>query len=178
MVSLHHKIPGPRGRFRTAGVVACMVVAAGLLPACSSEDSSEPAATQAAATKAASPIVVDAEQLNGTWFVGGPMFLTYVPDGTWYVVSKTYHEDGTVSITRNGAEPWAWGTYTFDGSTVTMNESPDATECPNSHGAYTVDWIDADTLRMVLIDENCDTRRYDQHAAMKHARVTEQSSES
>jgi hypothetical protein len=130
-------------------------------------EGSDSAAPQSPATAGAGPTTEDAERLVDTWKVGTGGYLTWEPDGTWYV-------DETP---QGRVDPWAWGTYTFDGSTVTMDESPDATECPNSQGTYTVAWIDADTLRMELIDEDCDTRRYGQHAAMKHVRVTEQSSE-
>ena len=128
-----------------------------------SSEGSESTTPEATATQGAGPTTEDAWKPVDTWKVGTVGYLTWEPDGTWYV-------DQTP---QGRVDPWAWGTYAFDGSTVIMDESPDATECPNSRGTYTVAWSDADTLRMDLIDENCDTRRYGQHAAMKHVRVTE-----
>jgi hypothetical protein len=52
MVALHRRVPGSRNPIRTVGVVACMAVAASLISACSTENGSETAATEAATTMA------------------------------------------------------------------------------------------------------------------------------
>ena len=169
MVVLHRRVPGTRNRIRTVGVVACMAVAAALLPACSSGDASEPAVTQAgpmsetASMTGAGPTTDDAKKLVGTWQVGFGDFHTWRPDGTWYVE----YEPGPP------VDPWDYGTYTFDGTTLAFDEPSDPRECPNTHGTYTVTFVDADTVRMELIEDDCDTRAFGAFAGLKWTRVAE-----
>lgn len=164
--------PRARGRIRMVGAVACMVVPAAALPACSSEQSPGQAATGAASTITTNPTSAAAELLYGTWDIGsGGSFQTLGRDGTFYVVSKTYLEDGTVAVTREGAEPYDWGTYTFDGSRVTLDGTADeAALCPNTRGVYTVTFVDVDTLRYELIQDDCSSRRKG-IVAKQHTRV-------
>lgn len=88
-----------------------------------------------------------AERLYGTWHgeaVGS--YHTWEPDGTWHVTE-----------TLDGA-PYDLGTYTIEGSIVTLDTDPDAPFCPLTEGSYEVTFIDADTIRWELIDDECPAR--------------------
>ena len=125
-----------------------MVVSAALMPACSSADSSESTAADSA--------TVDSGQLVGTWSVGGQTF-TWGPDGT-------YDSD----------LPSETGTYAFDSSVVTMETDPDVVnECAGTTAQYSVTFVDADTLRMDVIDDPCQMRKNSVFGELQWTRVTE-----
>jgi len=88
-----------------------------------------------------------AERLYGTWDVNAVgSYHTWEPDGTWYVAGAT------------GGDPYDFGTYTIEGSIVTVDTDPDALECAQTTGSYEVKFIDADTISWELIEDECTVR--------------------
>ncbi len=152
MVALHRRVLGSRNPIRTVGVVACMVVAAAVLPACSSEDSAEPAATEVA--EMASSTTADSGQLVGTWNISNQTY--------------TWGSDGTYSA------EFDFGTYAFDGSVLTINSDPElVNECAGTTAQYAVTFVDADTVTMDVIDDPCQMREGGWMGELTWTRVTE-----
>ena len=170
----HRRGQRVRGRIgRVGAVTACIVVAAAFIPACSSDQSSEQAATESASSIEASPTggTPDA-RLYGTWDVGNDQsYQTFEPDGTWYVelATKMRLDDGT-PVVLHARQPYDWGTYTFDGAKLTLDTPADAQTCPNTSGVYTVTFVDANTLRYELVEDACDSRRVT-ITAEQHTRI-------
>ena len=89
-----------------------------------------------------------AEQLYGTWYADWEdAYHTWEPDGSWYVVAGAVEGD-----------PYDTGTYTFDGSIVTLDTDDDARTCPQMAGSYEVTFSDPDTMSPELIDDECPSR--------------------
>jgi hypothetical protein len=112
-------------------------------PACSDDDGG------ASTTTPSSEIAEDpAERLYGTWDVNAVgSHHTFEPDGTWYVV-----------VAATGGDPYDFGTYTIEGSIVTLDTDTDAFECAQTTGSYEVTFVDADTISWELIDDDCAIR--------------------
>jgi hypothetical protein len=163
-------------RMRPAGVVAGLLIAAALTPGCSSENSSEAAVTEAAAATAASSTTVDPGQLLGTWTLSGSVFLTLEPDGTWYGNSKVYLEDGSWYVAGDKIDPFHFGTYTFDGSVLTVASAAES-RCPGISGSYSVTFVDADTATMDAVTEDECVSRFSSFTTVPLERVEVLSSE-
>ena len=89
-----------------------------------------------------------AEQLHGTWYAEWERaYHTWEPDGSWYVVAGTVEGD-----------PYDTGTYTVDGSIVTVDTDDDARTCPQTTGRYEVTFVDSDTMVVELIEDECLSR--------------------
>ena len=154
IVALRKGMPGTRTRIRTAGAVACALALAATLPACSTGQSSESVSVEATTTMAASPTVDEVAALVGTWVASGSGYWTLDPDGTWYSTPKVYFEDGSWAVAGDKIDPPAWGTYTFDGSTLAFDNADEAF-CGGAQGSYAVSFIDADTVTLERIEEEC-----------------------
>ena len=112
-------------------------------PACSDDDDGGALTTAPSSEVAEDP----AERLYGTWDVNAVgSYHTWVPDGTWYVATSI------------GGAPYDFGTYTVEGSILTLVGDPDAPECPETTGSYEVTFVDADTISWELIEDECGIR--------------------
>jgi hypothetical protein len=112
-------------------------------PACSNDGDGAASTTAPSAEVTEDP----AERLYGTWDVSAVRsYHTWEPDGTWYVAAAT------------GGDPYDFGTYTVDGSIVTLNTEADSPECPGTTGNWEVTFIDADTISWEVIDDECASR--------------------
>ena len=90
-----------------------------------------------------------AEQLYGTWdVVDAGSLHTFESDGSWYVVAES----------SGSGDPYDKGTYTFDGSIVTLDGDEDAGECAQKTGSYEVTFSDPDAMSLELVDDECLTR--------------------
>ena len=108
-----------------------------------SDDDGGGAVTTAPPSVAEDPL----ERLYGTWDVNAVgSHHTFEPDGTWYVTSAT------------GGDPYDFGTYASEGSIVTLFTDADSPECPQTTGSYEATFIDADTVRWELIEDECAIR--------------------
>jgi hypothetical protein len=159
MVALHGRGAGTRNLIRTLGVVACLVAAAAVMPACSSGENAQEAAPSPAATVAASEATTNTEEmLLGTWNMGN--YQTFTPDGTYYANTKQYFEDGSWAVAGDKVDSFETGTYTFDGATlsVTTTEPYEGYCQPDTTGQYAVTFVDADTMTLEEIDDECNGR--------------------
>ena len=130
-----------RGKYRSVVLVALMLV--GTAVACSDDDDGAASTAVSASEVAEDP----AERLHGTWNVNQfGSYHTWEPDGTWYVT------------TGPEGDPYDFGTYTIDGSILTLDTDRDSPECPATSGSYEVTFVDADTISWELIDDECASR--------------------
>ncbi|MBG7605873.1 MAG: hypothetical protein IZT58_14805 [Actinobacteria bacterium] len=90
-----------------------------------------------------------AEQLHGDWRTGEGLPLLFEPDGTWSVA------DGV------GQEPFDTGTFTFDGSTLTVDTDESSESCAGQTGTYEVAFIDPAMVALEPIEEECGARGSD-----------------
>ena len=157
------------------GAVACILAAAATMPACSSVQSSESVTVEAETPMAVSPTAVGLEELVGTWLASGSGYLTWDPDGTWYGSAKVYFEDGSWAVAGDKIDPTAWGSYTFDGSVLTFDNA-DESICGGKQGSYSVTFIDADTVTLERMEEEC-ISRFNMVTAKPLERVEQVSSE-
>jgi len=110
--------------------------------ACGSDDDGGALTTASTSEVAEDP----AERLYGTWDVNAVgSYHTFEPDRTWHVAIAT-------------GDPYDFGTYTIEGSIVTFDTDPEASECPQTTGSYEVTFIDADTISWELIEDECTIR--------------------
>jgi len=175
MITPQRTDPCQRNRIRALGVVASLLVAAVALSACSSQGSSEQVAPSATTTTASSQATASAEPLlTGTWYNG--VYHTWDNDGTYYANAKEYYEDGSWYVAGDRVKPFETGTYTFDGSKLTVTTSPGPIHCrADTTGQYVVTFVDADTVTMEAIDDECPPR-IDVFTNAPWTRVTELSS--
>ncbi len=131
-----------------------MLVAAATMPACSSGQGSESGTVEATSTVAASSTGGDLAQLVGTWSASGSAYFTWDPDGNWYSTPKVYFEDGSWAVAGETIDPVGWGIYAFEGSTLTFDNA-DESYCGGARGSYAVAFIDADTMTLERIEEEC-----------------------
>ena len=177
MVALHGRKTQARYPIRTLGVVACMLAAAAMMPACSSGETAQEAAPSSATTVAASEATMNTEEmLTGTWNMGN--YQTFTPDGTYYASTKQYFEDGSWAVAGDKVDSFETGTFTFDGATlsVTTTEPYEGYCQPDTTGQYAVTFVDADTMTLEEIDDEC-YGRVPAWTAGPWTRVTELSSE-
>ena len=89
-------------------------------------------------------------QINGTWENEAKTTHTFASDGT-FVVETAYSFSG---------DPWAMGTYTFDGSILTLdtNDEVEYGVCNLKIGRYEVTLSDSDTMSWEPIEDDCRMR--------------------
>ena len=90
-----------------------------------------------------------AAELYGEWATGYGNRWNYKEDGTW---TFTFSDRG---------DPSAWGTYTFDGQTLsyTAEKSNDCGD--GSTGIYSISFPDSETMVLALTDDACAPRAGD-----------------
>ncbi|MFA9564559.1 MAG: hypothetical protein ACERLM_07635, partial [Acidimicrobiales bacterium] len=92
-----------------------------------------------------------AEQINGTW-ADEALLWTFESDGSYSAIDE-YSATGDL---------WETGTYTFDGSILTIDTDDESTgACNLTIGSYEVTFSDPDTMSLELIDDECPIRGAD-----------------
>lgn len=102
------------------------------------------------------PFALSAQSMVGTWTYQAP-----TPDGTTVTNTMTMNEDGTftVDFTSDGKAD-VLGTYTIDGSKITISDTPEESPCYGKDGVYSFS-IEGDTATITLIEDACELRRSD-----------------
>ena len=120
-------------RVRRGLLIAAVFSLAIVSPACS-DDSTNPE-----------------ERLYGDWRTGlEGLALTFEADGSWTVAEG------------DDQEPFDTGTFTFDGTTLTVDTDEGATGCQAGEtGTYEVSFVDDDTVELALVDDECGQRASD-----------------
>lgn len=73
-----------------------------------------------------------------------------------------YHEDGTWEFTlAGGADPHAWGPYTFDGQTLSYTAEKSFDCGVGSSAVYDISFPNADTMVLALVEDDCSPRAGD-----------------
>lgn len=98
-----------------------------------------------------------AEQLQGDWRTGKGLLLLLEPDGTWSVADAR----GVPPELWDGIEPFDTGTFTFDGSTLTVVADTNGVGCAGITGTYEVAFIDPAMVALEPIAEECAARERD-----------------
>lgn len=93
----------------------------------------------------------EAERLVGNWRTG----LEFI------VVS--FDSDGSWSGTERGEqEPFDTGTYSFDGSMLTLDTAEGSEGCASGQtGTYEVTFFDDDTIELESVSDDCGARQSD-----------------
>jgi hypothetical protein len=89
------------------------------------------------------------ETLTGIWVFRND-HLRFNQDGT-------YHSGNTEEL--DTAEAVDWGTYTFEGTTLTFTSAPDAPFCPGDTGIYELELTSDGLLLFTHIEEEFGPRR-------------------
>jgi hypothetical protein len=88
------------------------------------------------------------EDLYGSWLTSPGSTMTYYQDGSWDAVYPPW-----------GPSPFDFGTYTFDGKTLTMF-STDGRVCRTGQtGIYEAEFVDEDSLSVIVVEDPCLDRR-------------------
>ena len=69
-----------------------------------------------------------------------------------------YDEEGQyqVDFTPRFGDPFEWGTYTFDGETLTQSTASEAPSCPDTSVTWTVVFSeDGDQTAWTLVEDSC-----------------------
>ena len=89
------------------------------------------------------------ERLDGDWQTGSGIALTFA-DGSWTVTEG------------DDQEPFDTGTFTFDGTTLTVDTNEGGQSCQAGDlGTYEVSFVDDDTVELALVDDECVQRGSD-----------------
>jgi hypothetical protein len=100
-----------------------------------------------------------AEELYGVWLTPlESLYLEFDEDGSW---------SGAETL---GSQPFDWGTFDFDGGTLTFIADPASSDC-TVDGSYEVTFITDDELSLSVIDDPCGPRAIDLSAGplMRHS---------
>ena len=125
---------------RASGAIAALCLLSATACGSDSDDTtSESTPTAAPATAEPDP----AEQLHGDWRTGKGLLLLFEPDGTWSVADAV------------GLDPFDTGTFTFDGSTLTVVAHTNTVGCAGLTGTYEAAFIDPAVVALEPIEEEC-----------------------
>ena len=90
-----------------------------------------------------------AADLYGEWRTDQGSILSFLEDGSFNTVYPPW-----------GPEPFGWGTYTFDGETLTMVTTGGDRGCPEGQtGIYEATFVADDRLSVSVVEEECGSRR-------------------
>ncbi len=99
---------------------------------------------------------LSAQSMVGTWTYQAP-----TPDGTEVTNTMTMNEDGTFTVDfASDGKADVLGTYTIDGSKITISDTPEESPCYGKDGVYSFS-IEGDTATITLIEDACELRRSD-----------------
>jgi hypothetical protein len=90
------------------------------------------------------------DDLYGEWRTSGGTTVTLGADGTWGAQHSLY-----------GPEPFDWGTFTFDGETLTFFTAAGGLSCQEGQTGIYEATISGDSLDMKQIEEPCPGRSDD-----------------
>ncbi len=94
-----------------------------------------------------------AAQLYGQWAIAGGVYMTYERDGSWGISYQP------------GGDPFAGGTFTFDGEVLTYTDIETGSNCPGSEtGVYEVEFTAEGDLQLSLVEDDCSVRANDANA--------------
>ena len=97
------------------------------------------------------PAPVDVTAIEGQWRVTSvDVYLSFADDGTWYV-----------SYSRTSDTGFDFGTYEFDGRTLTLHSSEEATasRCTGRSGTYVTAFsLDGSEVEFASVDDPCRQR--------------------
>ena len=88
----------------------------------------------------------DTDQIHGVWEI--PAFPVY----------ESFDDDGefVVALSPDLAEPFEWGTYTFDGELLTLNNADDSDFCPGTSVTWMVEFSDdGDAADRTFVEDSC-----------------------
>ena len=89
-----------------------------------------------------------AADLYGEWRTNPGSIMSFLEDGSFNTVYAPW-----------GPEPFGWGTYTFDGQTLTLVTTGGDRGCPEGQtGIYEARFTDDNSLSLSLVEEECGAR--------------------
>ena len=87
----------------------------------------------------------ESEQIQGTWLDTTGVYLEYDADGEYMVASGS-----------DFAEPFEWGSYTFDGETLIQDTASDSPLCEGTSVTWTVVFSnDGDRMDLTFVEDSC-----------------------
>lgn len=99
---------------------------------------------------------LSAQSMVGTW-----TYQDITPDGTEVTNTMTMHEDDTFTVDfASDGKVEVLGTYTIEGSTITIRDTPKESPCYGKDGVYNFQ-LEGDALTITLIEDPCEIRRRD-----------------
>lgn len=102
------------------------------------------------------PFALSAQSMVGSW-----TYQDTTPDGTEVTNTMTMHEDGTFTVDfASDGKADVLGTYTIDGSKITISDTPKESPCHGKDGVYSFK-LEGDTVTITLIEDACEIRRRD-----------------
>jgi hypothetical protein len=97
--------------------------------------------------------------LYGEWLTFGGTNITYGEDGTWSAQHPSY-----------GAEPFDWGTFTFDGDVLEFSTDAGSSSCSEGQtGVYEATFTDEGELDLEKVEDPCPGRSSDFFGGMVRA---------
>lgn len=102
------------------------------------------------------PFALSAQSMVGSW-----TYQDTAPDGTEMTNTMVMHEDGTFTVDfASDGKVEVLGTYTIDGSKITIRDTPEESPCHGKDGVYSFT-ADGDSITITLIEDACEIRRRD-----------------
>jgi len=86
------------------------------------------------------------EQIRGRWFDStAGVYLEFDADGEYMV-----------AVNSDLAEPFEWGSYTFDGGSLTQDTASDSPVCPSTSVTWTVILSDdSEQADLTFVEDSC-----------------------
>ncbi|MEZ4939540.1 MAG: hypothetical protein R3D58_01660 [Saprospiraceae bacterium] len=102
------------------------------------------------------PFALTAQSMVGSW-----TYQATTPDGAEVTNTMIMNEDGTFTIDfASDGKAEVLGTYTIEGSKITIRDTPEESPCYGKDGVYNFQ-LEGDALTITLIEDACEIRRRD-----------------
>lgn len=102
------------------------------------------------------PFALSAQSMVGTW-----TYQDTTPDGTEVTNTMTMNEDGSFTVDfGSDGKANVLGTYTIDGSKITISDTAKESPCYGKDGVYNFK-LEGDIVTITLIEDACEIRRSD-----------------
>ncbi|MBK8967995.1 MAG: hypothetical protein IPM36_15280 [Lewinellaceae bacterium] len=102
------------------------------------------------------PFALTAQSMVGSW-----TYQATTPDGAEVTNTMIMNEDGTFTVDfASDGKAEVLGTYTIEGSKITIRDTPEESPCYGKDGVYNFQ-LEGDALTITLIEDACEIRRRD-----------------